>query len=113
MNLRYEVEKLTGKTLATLYKQKRFDVLAVRSTQILLFIQATEKERKVRWQEIEPAWKLLQRQGQLTRVEIRDNFTVANPAYVAALLAALPGVSHRLVAHSPNQRKIITLYYGR
>ncbi len=110
MNLRHELKKLTGKTLTTLYKQKRFDVLEVNFKQILLFIQATGKERKVRWEEIEPAWKMLQRQGELTRISIRDNITVVNPAYVVALLAALPGVTHRLVAHPPNQRRIITLY---
>ena len=113
MNLKQEVEKLIGETLTTLYKDKRFDVLAVSPNQILLSIHATEKERKVRWQEIEPAWELLQRQKQLTRIEIRDNFTVANPAYVAALLAELPGVTHGLVAHPPDTREIITLYYGR
>ncbi len=31
----------------------------------------------------------------------------------AALLAALPGVTNHLAAHPPNQRRIITLYYGR
>ncbi len=113
MKLRQELEKLTGKTLTTLYREKRFDVLAVNQNHILLFIHATEKERKIRWQEIEPARELLQRQKQLTRIEIRDNFSVANPAYVAALLAELPGVTHGLAAHSPDTREIITLYYGR
>ena len=113
MNLRQELEKLTGKTLATLDRQKRFEVFAVSPKHILLFIQASQKERKINWEEIEPAWALLQRQGQLTRVAIHANFAERNPAYVAALLAALPAVSHRLAAHPPNQRRIITLYYGR
>lgn len=113
MNLRQELEKLTGETLATLDKHKHFDVLAVGSKQILLFLHSSQKKRKVRWEEIEPAWALLQREGQLTRVSIHANFSERNPAYVAALLSALPGVSHRLAAHPPNTRKIITLYYGR
>lgn len=113
MILRQELQKLTGKTLATLDQHKRFDVLAVSPHQILLYIQATDKERKVRWEEIEPAWERLRSQGQLTRVEIREQFSERNPAYVAALLAALPGVAHRLAAHPTNRREIITLYYGR
>lgn len=113
MNLRQELQKLTGKTVATLDQNKRFDVIAVKPNQILLYIQSTDKERKIQWEEIEPAWEMLQQQGQLTRVAIRDNFSERNPAYVAALLAALPGVTHRLVAHPPHHRAIITLYYGR
>ena len=113
MNLRHELEKLTGKTLATLDRQKRFDVLSVMPKQIMLYIQATGKERKMHWREIEPAWELLQREGQLTRITIRDRFSEANPAYVAALLASLPGVTHRQVAHSPRGREVITLYCGR
>lgn len=103
MNLRQELEKLTGKTLATLDRHKRFDVLSVTPKQIMLYIHATSKERKVRWEEIEPAWELLQREGQLTRITIRDQFSEANPAYVAALLAALPSVTHRNTPPSPWQ----------
>lgn len=113
MNLRHELEKLIGKTLTTLHQQRRFDVLTITPGQILLFIQATGKERKVHWEEIEPVWALLHRQGKLTRVDIHANFSERNPAYVAAFLAALPDVTHRLAAHPPNQRRIITLYYGR
>lgn len=113
MNLHQEFEKLTGKTLATLDRHKRFDVLGVGPKHILLFLQSSQKERKIRWGEIEPAWALLQRQGQLTRVAIHANFSQSNPAYVAALLAALPGVYHRLAAHPPDKRQVITLYYGR
>jgi len=113
MNLRQELANLNGKTLATLDRQKRFDVLAVGPKQIFLFLHSSQKERKIRWEEIEPAWALLQRQGQLTRVAINANFSPRNPAYVAALLATLPGVSHRLVTHPPDKRQVITLYYGR
>ena len=113
MNLQHELEKLSGKTLATLDRQKRFDVLSVTPKQIMLYIHATGKERKMHWQEIEPAWEWLQRQGHLTRVDIRESFSERNPAYVAALLAALPGVTHRNVAHPPGKRAIITLYLDR
>lgn len=113
MNLQQEFEKLIGKTLATLDRHKRFDVLSVGPKQILLFLHSSQKERKIRWEEIEPAWALLQRQDQLTRAAIQDNFSQRNPAYVAALLATLPGVSNRLAAHPPDKRQVITLYYGR
>jgi len=113
MNLQAELENLTGKSLTTLSRQMSFDLLAVTPTHLLLFIQSSGKERKLRWKEIESAWQMLQRESQLTRVDIRDNFSQANPAYVAALLAALPGVTHRLAAHPPDTRNIITLYYGQ
>lgn len=74
MNLEQTLQHLTGKTLVTLDKHKRFDVLVVGPKQILLFLHSSQKERKVRWEEIEPAWALLQRPGQLTRVAIHANF---------------------------------------
>ena len=34
--------------------------------------------------------------GEISRTEIRENFNQFNPAYVVAILAALPGVKHTI-----------------
>lgn len=88
-----EISKLNGKTLKTLDRGNPFDVIEVTQNAAVLRPHESGIERKVLRDEIESAYSELVSKGELTRVTIRTKYSEYNPAYVAALLALLPGVS--------------------
>jgi hypothetical protein len=94
MDVWTEIEKLQGKTLKTLAQNKPFDVVLVGQHTVIVRPHARGLERSIRREVIESAFSELALRGELARVEIRDRYTNFNPAYVAAILAALPGVTH-------------------
>jgi hypothetical protein len=94
MNIRAEIEKLEGTTLSTLDQSKPFDILEVSNQDIIIRPHETAKERKIRRNEVEDAFRRLVAIGELTRSEIREEFSNFNPAYVAAILAELPDVKY-------------------
>ena len=62
--------------------------------------------------EVEPAWDHLRLAGVMTLSEIRERgFSEASPVYVAALLAEVPGVTHRREPLGDNGRLVVTLRY--
>lgn len=94
MNVWDEFGKLEGKTLFTLDQHKPFDVLEISDQRMLIRPHETDTERKIRRHEIEDAYRQLTAVGELTRSEIKEEFSKFNPAYVAAILAELPNVKY-------------------
>jgi hypothetical protein len=96
MDLAIELKKLQGKRLSTLYQNKPFEITQISNDQIILKT-STESQRPIPLKEISRAWNYLRRHKKLTRSEVRDlGFSEFNPAYVVAILASLPGVTHSL-----------------
>ena len=94
MNIWIEIEKLTGQTLVTLDQRKPFDIVDITDHAVTVRPHKTGAERKIPRDNIEGAFKKLLAIGQLTRSEIREEFSNFNPAYVAAILAQLSNVKH-------------------
>jgi hypothetical protein len=96
MDLTGELRKLQGKRLTTLYQNKPFEITQVSNSQIILKT-STESQRPIPFKEIASAWNHLEKKKKLTRSEVRDlGYSEVNPAYVVAILASLPGVTHSL-----------------
>jgi hypothetical protein len=100
-----EIKALVGKTLRTLDQNNAFDVIAVTDQAVVVCPRASGKERTIKRGEIEPAFRELVARGMIQRTDVRDRYSNFNPAYVAAILAALPGVRHSV--------RPIRLYYDR
>ena len=94
MNLSIELRKLQGMSLLTLDQKKPFEITKV-SDEWLVLNTSTESQRTLPMKEIELAWNHLELHKELTRSEVRDlGYSNFNPAYVVAILANLPGVTH-------------------
>lgn len=94
MNCWNEIRKLKGKTLKTLDQGNPFDVVDLTDHSAIVRPHEHGIERTISRDEIENACKELMREGHITRTRIHESYSQLNPAYVAAMLAALPGVSH-------------------
>jgi hypothetical protein len=90
-----QIRALEGKSLRTLDRHKPFEVVAVTEKQVALKV-STGKVRPVRREEIEGAFRGLILTGEISRSEIRKRHSQWNPAYVAAILAELDGVTYQL-----------------
>lgn len=90
-----QIRALKGKTIRTLDRGNPFDVLDVTENAAIVRPHENMKERNVPREEIESAYNELVAKRELTRVTIREKYSQFNPAYVAAILAALPNVSSR------------------
>ena len=86
------IEKLTGTELATLDRRRQFVITAATDDTLLIKVKSTSQPRSIARQEIETAWQALETQNELSRSEIEERFSPRNPAYVASVLAMLPGV---------------------
>jgi hypothetical protein len=91
-----EIRNLKGHTLKTLDRRKPFQVVEVTEHNVIVVPIETGKERPVPREGIEKAYRQLIVKGSLTRSDIMKEYSPFNPAYVAALLAELPGVQHSL-----------------
>lgn len=89
-----ELNQLSGRTVYTLSRNRPFAVVSVDMYEAEIRVQSTGKSRRVPLTEIETAWRSLHNKGELTRAEIQEHYSPRNPAYVAAMLAAMPGVSY-------------------
>lgn len=100
-------QELIRKELFTLGKggKKHFSIITVQNNTLTLHINSTNKKRPIQKDELVQAWKFLRENKTITRTQIRDHFSEANPAYVAGILAQLPGVRFE---NDP----IIKLYWG-
>jgi hypothetical protein len=98
-----QIQALEGKTLHTLDRRKPFEIVMVAEKQVVLKV-STGKIRTVRRSEIEGAFCELTLRGTLSRSGIHERHSPYNPAYVAAILAELEGVTYRL--------RPIRLFYG-
>jgi len=91
-----EVKKLQGQTLKTLDQRKSFDILGATYSCVEIFLHSKKSYRKIYRQEIEGACDELKTRREITRSEIEERHSPRNPAYVAAILATLPGVGYSL-----------------
>lgn len=95
MSIWLELKNLEGQTLKTLKQEKLFDIVDVNESVMIIRPQVRNQERPISRRAIEAAYQRLLATGQLTRADIRDEgFSEFNPAYVAAILAQLPNVTH-------------------
>ena len=93
MEMWKQVKSLEGHTLKTLARGNHFDVVSVDTQKVIVRPHVQGIKRHIKWQIIEDAFSELVQRGEVTRVDIRDHYTQFNPAYVAAILAALPDVT--------------------
>jgi hypothetical protein len=100
-----EIRKLKGKTLKTLDGGNPFDVVDVTERAVIVRPHEHGTERRISRDEIEDSCNELMSKGEITRIRIHERYSQFNPAYVAAMLAALPGVTHTI--------RPIHLRYGR
>jgi len=102
-----QVGRLVGQELRTLERQRPFRIVEVAERVLRIEVGTTGKSRPIRRGEIEAAWEHLVREGEITRAEIHRQYSEFNPAYVAAILAALPGVTHQIhpirLTHRPHR----------
>ncbi len=96
MNLKTLVSPLQGSTLYTLDQNHAFDVVSFTPETVVLWLHTTARQRDVPWKELDGVWNELQLHGMITRKDIQARYSPRNPAYVAAILAVMPGVSHTL-----------------
>jgi hypothetical protein len=101
-----KVQQLDGETLHTLARPSDFKIIAVDDTQVLLRL-STGKARPVQRKGIEGAFRELVRTGKIDQKAIEKRHSPRGSAYVAAILAQLEGVKHRLrpvrLTYSPPQ----------
>jgi hypothetical protein len=96
MNIWIEIEKLKDQTLTTLDQRKPFDIVEVTEHAVIVRPHKSEAERQISRDAIENAYRRLAAAGEITRTEIHSDFSEFNPAYVVAILAALPEVKHSI-----------------
>jgi hypothetical protein len=104
MDVWSHIESMAGKTLATLERGKAFDIVKVGSSRVVVRPHASNTARSIERRELEGAFKELSLQGELSRSRIQQQYSDWNSAFVAAMLADIPGVR---IAHKP-----IRLLYG-
>jgi hypothetical protein len=96
MDLTTELRKLQGKRLTTLYQNKPFEITQVTNNQIILKT-STKPQHSIPLKEIASAWNHLEKKKKMTSSEVRDlGNSEVNPAYIVAILASLPEVTHSL-----------------
>ena len=96
MNLLAELRKLKGKTLQTLDRKSPFEIIEVTGDGVQI-CTSTGNERLVPWRSLEQAYAHLEKHGRLTRKQIGElGYSEYNRAYVAALLANLPGITFKI-----------------
>lgn len=91
-----DVKQLVGRKLVTLDEKKPFEVLCITEETIIIHVHSTGRERNIARKEVEGAMTELDMRGEISRTEIQKQHSSRNPAYVAAMLAALPGVTYSL-----------------
>ena len=92
LNIWKEITNLKGQTLKTLDRRMEFEVQVVSESSIIVLPHSTGKPRPIMRIGFESAWQRLVSKGRITPIEIENEFSSNNSAYVAALLSSLPGV---------------------
>ncbi len=104
MDLWSEIKQLEGKVLKTLLQGKKFEVVEVRDSGVIIRPLVRNKIIKIPRKGIESAYYELTSQCQISRNRIMAEHAHWFPAHVAAILANLPGVTYTV-------KPIIVLYY--
>jgi hypothetical protein len=92
MNIWNEIRNLKGRTLHTLDRHQAFEILTVSGSRLVVFPHSTRKDRPIMRTGVENAWQRLYVTGSLSPVDIDHDYSSNNSAYVAAILAEIPGV---------------------
>ena len=103
MDLWNEIKNLEGKIIRTLLQQKPFEVVEVRDKAVIIKPFVRGIKRRVPRKEIEGAYRELISLGQISRSQFKALHSTWNLAFVAAMLAELPHVTHTI--------RPIILYY--
>lgn len=90
------IQDLEGQQLTTLDREKPFVVRAVDDEELTIYLLSSKKERQIGRSEIEGPFNDLWLSKKLTLGGIRDMHSRSNSAYIAALLARVPGIAHSL-----------------
>jgi len=104
MDLWSEIKKLEGKDFKTLLQGKKFEVVEVRDSVVIIKPCVRNKIIKIPREGIESAYQELTQKGKISRNQIMAEHAHWFPAHVAAILANLPGVTY-------TTKPIIILYY--
>lgn len=88
------IEKLAGQELHTLAERQPFTIERVTDQAVHFRVASSGRRYQVRRSEVETAWQTLRERGQLAQAALRAELNLAMPVYIAALLAALPGITH-------------------
>jgi hypothetical protein len=96
MKIWQEVENLKGRTLETLAHKKGFQVLNVTDEWLILKSKSRGFKMFISRYDVENAFIQLASCGEISRVEIQYNHSDLNSSYLAAVLAAIPGVRYEL-----------------
>jgi hypothetical protein len=91
-----EIKKLEGRTLFVLAQRKLFDVVEVSDTFVVVRPHLHNKLRPIPRDQVEGACKELLSKGKITRIRIQQAHSEFHPAFVAALLANLPGMTYTI-----------------
>ena len=87
------IQNLTGRTLKTLDRGNAFDIVSVGSATATVRPLASGIDRTIEREAFEQAFTELRTRGELSRTDIQKKYSSFNPAYVASMLAQVPGVS--------------------
>ncbi len=90
------VRQLVGRTLVTLDQQRPFTITAVTADKITVMPHIHDIERSIPREAVEGAWLELVQHGELSRQDVKREYSAWNPAYVTAVLAEMPGVTHQI-----------------
>lgn len=80
-----------GESFLTLGQEKPFDLVEVGDKELQIRT-STGNLRNIDRERIEKAWSELKGTGSLSRIEVRDQYSEMNSAYIIALISSLPGV---------------------
>ena len=87
------ITSLKGLALKTLARGRPFDVVSVSNETVILSPAVSGVERMIPRTDLEDAFTALLHRRELTTLEIAEEISTFNAAYISALLAALPDVA--------------------
>ncbi|MBE9507113.1 MAG: hypothetical protein IMY86_03615, partial [Chloroflexi bacterium] len=91
-----EITRLAGRGIRTLGKGAVFDVLDVDDKAVRIKIASTGRDGAIYRRELESMWSVLTQQGELPQTVMRNQYSQFKAAYITAILATLPGVTHQI-----------------
>jgi hypothetical protein len=106
MDIWSEIKQLEGKELETLLQGKKFEVVEVRDSCLIIKPRVRNRIIRVPREGIESAYQELTQKGQISRIRIMAEHAHWFPAHVAAILVNLPDVTYAT-------KPIIVLYYKK
>jgi hypothetical protein len=95
MGIWNQLDYLMGQSLKTLERDQPFEILEITPSAIQIIVYSTKETRRIDRGKLEGAWMQLNKQGTISGTSLLDDFSSSNYAYIAAIMAAMPGVSYR------------------